>query len=253
MYSSLKKSIIEVMGLGKFSSFSEKTQFYSRNKKGVLRQLMNSQRQRSKRLGWTAPDYNTQYLQDRFLHDPTFNRLYEAWVGNGYQRLDKPSLDRIDPGLPYTKSNIQMVSYRENKAKADAGEHGRTEVIMCGLDGTEICTFPSMTVAAKHVKGSVANIAKCCKRPDLSAKGYRWKYGFKRMFERSREYVIDERPEDDLAALRRRVLSYWSSRPHLTSTQVAAVFGIDSTKRILQWRYRHRERSNSKIVVLQEE
>ncbi len=211
---------------------------FRRSKKGVLCHLLNRQKIRSQLKGWEMPDYDLGWMYDRFLFDPTFNRLYQAWVDSGYDRWFIPSIDRIDPTLPYTKSNIQMISYRDNARKADAGERARTEVIMCDLDGTEIRIFRSMSEASAATGASPGNIGSCCRDQRYTAKGYRWKYGERHKYGRSVSYSSNPLVEDPLIARRRAAIEFWRDHPSLSAPEVCRKLDIENPKTLYQWRSR---------------
>lgn len=46
-----------------------------------------------------------------------FLAIYFDWAGNGFQRWDSPSIDRINPDLGYVAGNIQWLSYQDNCRK----------------------------------------------------------------------------------------------------------------------------------------
>lgn len=47
----------------------------------------------------------------------TFIAIYFDWAGNGFNRWDSPSIDRINSDLGYVAGNIQWLSYSENCKK----------------------------------------------------------------------------------------------------------------------------------------
>lgn len=46
-----------------------------------------------------------------------FLAIYYDWAGNGFNRWDSPSIDRINSELGYVAGNIQWMSYSENCKK----------------------------------------------------------------------------------------------------------------------------------------
>lgn len=48
----------------------------------------------------------------------TFFELFKAWTEAGYPRKLTPSVDRINPDLGYTLSNIRWVTHSENSRNA---------------------------------------------------------------------------------------------------------------------------------------
>ena len=90
---------------------------YSHSRKGVIAVIYRKQFERSRLKGWPMPNYSKEWLRDNLLSGEKFEKLYVAWVNSGYNRMDKPSIDRINHDLPYTKDNIQLMTWRENREK----------------------------------------------------------------------------------------------------------------------------------------
>lgn len=53
----------------------------------------------------------------RFLQDPDYLRIHARWTASGFKKKETPSVDRIDPRVPYLLENIRIVSWPENHAK----------------------------------------------------------------------------------------------------------------------------------------
>lgn len=90
---------------------------YSHSRKGVITAIYRKQFERSRIKGWPMPNYSKEWLRDNFLSGEKFEMIYANWVKSGYNKMDKPSIDRIDYKLPYTKDNIQLMTWRENRNK----------------------------------------------------------------------------------------------------------------------------------------
>ena len=65
--------------------------------------------------GWdtSTPD---QFLA-RFLRDPDYLRIHARWTASGFKKSESPSVDRIDPRVPYRLENIRIVPWPDNHAK----------------------------------------------------------------------------------------------------------------------------------------
>jgi hypothetical protein len=207
---------------------------WRRTKRGVLSTIYHSELRRSTLEGWPKPDYDLAYLLERFLDDPAFNALYDAWVAAGHPKMLKPSLDRINASLPYLRTNIQIMTFEDNLRKAVSMEYARTEVVMCDRDGKELRQFSSMTEAADYVGGTVSKIARACRDQNYTHCGYRWKYGERRKY-KSRTYRV--KPKDSGKQFRDDVVDYWHSNPSLSANQVAEKFGVEHPLAIYNWKY----------------
>jgi len=154
------------------------TKKYRKTPKGVLTNLYNKQKERSKKRGFPMPDYSLKWLHETFLQDKLFLLLFRRWADRGYRYYDKPSIDRIDSKKPYRKDNIQILTWEENRKKGDNENKSiTTEVVMCNMDGKEIKTFPSIKSAVLETGVIQSGISMCCCGKRKHSGGYTWKYG----------------------------------------------------------------------------
>lgn len=208
-----------------------------RSKNGVLSHLYYEQSRRSKRMQWPPPNYNRHYILTRFLDDPLFDNLYASWVESGFQKMLRPSLDRIDASKPYMQTNIQMMTLGDNLRKAALYEHARTEVAMCELDGREIKRFNSMTEAAKAIGGQVSEISVCCRNQNRAHKGYRWQYCGRLRYINPDRHIVIPYNSDNPKKFHDEVVDYWHKNPTLNVNQVAEQLGVTRPELIYDWRY----------------
>lgn len=155
---------------------------YRKTKRGVLTNIYQHQKERSKKWGFPPPSYTLEELHDAFLDCVAFDATFNAWRDNGYQFYDKPSLDRIDPLKPYLLRNLQVLTWRENRRKGDREKilTRSTEVVMCDMNGVELRSFGSTKEAASVSSCNQGLITMCCQGKRNHTGGYRWKYGTKR-------------------------------------------------------------------------
>jgi hypothetical protein len=92
----------------------EKTKRHIETPRGLLGRLYHSQCQTSAFRGHAPPAYTREELVARYINDPEYMRLYQAWVEGGKQKLMKPSLDRLDESRGYSFDNIRLVTWGEN-------------------------------------------------------------------------------------------------------------------------------------------
>lgn len=104
----------------------EKVTLYGRTREGLANRLYGQQVSSSKRrllprgIGNGKPTYNKAEFREWLFSRENFEELYQNWVDNNYNSEYRPSGDRIDEGLPYTLSNLKLVTWKENVGSAIA-------------------------------------------------------------------------------------------------------------------------------------
>ena len=91
-------------------------------KRGTISRSLSGQRAISKRRGHSEPTYSFEELCEWAMSKPKFHILYDNWKRLDFQTNYRPSFDRKDDSIGYTMSNIQLMTWGENKAKADADQ-----------------------------------------------------------------------------------------------------------------------------------
>lgn len=119
-----------------------------------------------------------------------FMQLFKNWQNNNYEADSVPSIDRIDCLQPYAFSNMQIITWKENKEKYNELERPKYNLKICeqmvkqtrkavkqiNRDGTIKNYFISISEAARQTKIDSSTICECCQGKRKSAKGYRWCY-----------------------------------------------------------------------------
>ena len=159
----------------KFRSPVEK---YKRSPKGILTVLYSKMKERTKQKGLPEIDFTLKELHQRYLNDKHYLDLCEKWMESGFDKYFKPSIDRINPDGGYTKDNIQMVTWGENRRKGDKenAERITTAVVMYTMEGKKIKEFESIKDAVKETGISQGLITMCCQGKRNHTNGYRFKY-----------------------------------------------------------------------------
>lgn len=159
-------------------SASLATQRYRKTPKGVLTNMYHKQVERSKKRGKPLSGYSLDEFHQIFLHNPVFLGLYEQWINNGCQYYDKPSIDRKNPDGWYTKDNIQVMSWRENRVKGDKenSERRTTAVVMRDLQGDTLREFESVKNAVEATGICLGLIVACCQGKRNHTRGLRFSY-----------------------------------------------------------------------------
>ena len=63
------------------------------------------------------PDYDALWFTAWLMSRDNFKDIYTKWIESNMESSLKPSVDRINPLKPYTKDNIQLMTWGENNKK----------------------------------------------------------------------------------------------------------------------------------------
>lgn len=88
----------------------------SRPKKLASR-IYNQQKRSSIRRRHPLPDYDRKWLTAWLTSRDNFKDIHTKWIESGMESSLRPSVDRINPLKPYTKDNIQLMTWGENNKK----------------------------------------------------------------------------------------------------------------------------------------
>lgn len=151
---------------------------YRKTKEGLITGIYNSQRRSSKRRGYANPSYSRGEFISWCLEQELFHHLYELWVSSDYDMMEIPSVDRLDDYKPYSFDNIQLMTWRENKAKGHLDEVvGRNKkkskaVNQYDLNGNLIAVYHSTHNASRITGVHQAGISGVC-NGKVVKKGYK--------------------------------------------------------------------------------
>lgn len=148
---------------------------------GMYQDMYYGQISSSKHRKHPLPNYTLDELKIWVDLQPNSKELITAWVDSGYDKLLKPSCDRLNDYLPYTLDNLRLVTWEVNckKSYSDKAQGINTKackaVDQYSLDDKYIRSFYSLNEAAEHSKSKASNIQRCC----INMKGYKTAGGFK--------------------------------------------------------------------------
>lgn len=139
--------------------FSNKTdESYDKTEKGVIRVIYKTQIANSKRRKMDLPNYTKEELKE-WLYNNNFKKLYDNWVLSNFNKMMKPSIDRLDDYKPYTFENIRLVTWQDNKNHQindvlnGTGKSGKIckSVIQIDYNGNILAEYHSFSFARKMV------------------------------------------------------------------------------------------------------
>ena len=159
-----------------------RSHLYFRTKDGLVSKIYSNQKVNSKTRGHVPPCYSKQDLQDWLYSQKKFHHLFHIWEIGNFDRMLVPSVDRMDDYEPYSFSNIQLMTWRENEAKGNIDRvEGRNNKknktdLQYSKDGDFITAHHSTCGASRQSNISQKNISACCTGKRKSAGGFYWEY-----------------------------------------------------------------------------
>ena len=157
---------------------------YNRTIKGQIHYLYNSQKGSSRKRNMVMPSYSKQEFTLWLYSQPLYFELFDKWRLSDYNRMEAPSVDRLDDSKPYTFSNIQLMSFRENNSKSHKDRKSgklltsqNRAVSQFTKDFIYIRDFSSIAIAGREVgSSSHGKITDVCKKKRKTAYGFYWEY-----------------------------------------------------------------------------
>lgn len=125
----------------------------------VCKKIYHTQCLNSAKRNHPLPAYTLSELTDWVLAQAKFHALYAAWQQASYPKDLAPSIDRLDDQQPYSLTNIQVMSWEENRAKAAQSKANNEllvnhrAVIAYNKDGSVHKTYQSMAEAMREFGG----------------------------------------------------------------------------------------------------
>lgn len=159
-----------------------RTKKYLKTIPGLITHIYKDQRSNSKKRNMDLPNYSKTEFKNWILKQPNFDALFKSWVGSGYEKGLKPSVDRIDDYKPYTMSNIRLITWKENNskyykdAKAGVNKKALKAVISYNKNNEETTEYYSAAEAARQTGLIRGSITQCCRGKLKTTGGFNWEY-----------------------------------------------------------------------------
>lgn len=153
-------------------------QRFRKTPKGVLTNIYNDQKTRCRLNGWDEPEYTLKEFHDIFLKNKKFIKLFGVWSRGGHEYYDKPSIDRKDCTKGYLKSNVQVLTWRENRKKGEVEKEilcGKS-VIKFSMKGRKIEEYKSIKEAVRKTNCNQSLISLCCSGKRNHTGGFKWAF-----------------------------------------------------------------------------
>jgi len=151
---------------------------YNRTKVGLLKRIYRDQVRPPRR---KRPKYTKRAFVEDVLAIPLFHTLHASWIAGEYTSELAPSLTKIDNSLPYTKDNIQVMTWKEHKAKKyrdrlEGNDNQCRSVAQLTLECSYIREFKSIASAAREIGCLSSGIHNVCTDRSNSIGGYKWAF-----------------------------------------------------------------------------
>ncbi|MCB4211179.1 hypothetical protein IAR49_10240 [Lactiplantibacillus plantarum] len=101
----------------KFRAWENPTEKFRHTEKGVITNLYQKLNKRNNNNGFGDVQFNLKDFYDWSMKDENFHRLFKIWRFDNYNKISKPSVDRINPLIGYEFYNMQWLSWNENYYK----------------------------------------------------------------------------------------------------------------------------------------
>ena len=85
--------------------------------RNIASKIYNTQKRSSILRGHPLPDYDVRWLTAWLISRDNFKDMHTKWIESDMKSDLRPSIDRINPLKPYTKDNIQLMTWGENNKK----------------------------------------------------------------------------------------------------------------------------------------
>ncbi len=93
------------------------TEEYHKTKNGLVTKIYSRQKDSSRSRGQKQPSYTLDELRDFIFSTNNFHILYDNWKNSGYKKDLIPSIDRIEENQGYIISNLELVTWVENRER----------------------------------------------------------------------------------------------------------------------------------------
>ena len=156
----------------------ERTAF-NHSKKGLISIMYTTQLRSSKKRNMPAPTYSRVEFHEWLHSQKKFHKLYDNWQRLDFQKDYVPSVDRKNNSIGYTMSNIQLITWLENKTNGELSNSNgdfsnSVSVTQLSLGGDFIATYTTMSKATKESGVGHKEIRKVISGEHSQAGGFLW-------------------------------------------------------------------------------
>jgi hypothetical protein len=147
----------------------ENTRRWRKTKRGLVTNLYHKLKARRE------VEFSLEWLHS-FSNCRKFDRLFEEWEKSGYRKEFKPTIDRVNCKIDYTKSNVHWLSWAENRFKQTMERRCRKGRVIQFHGDKRVKVYRSQREAVISTGISQGNMSYCLNGKRETAGGYSWKY-----------------------------------------------------------------------------
>lgn len=149
----------------------ENTARFRKTKRGLVTNLFSKIKTRN------TVDFDLSWLHE-FSQCKKFDRIFNEWVKSKYNKQFKPSLDRINNKIGYTKTNVQWLTWAENRFKQSMERRHRSPMVAQKMGDKIIKIYKSQLDAVRKTGLSQGNLSMALTGKRKLCGGYSWEYVF---------------------------------------------------------------------------
>lgn len=146
---------------------NKRRKLLNRTKHGLINQMYTCSVRRSRHRAHNPPSYSREDLRIWVLNHINFDQLYNDWVKSEFNKMQTPSIDRLDEFKGYSFDNIRLVTWQDNvnaAAKNMIYDMGVREkcckaVVKLTLSGDFVQEYFSVTEASRKNNVRQASIS----------------------------------------------------------------------------------------------
>ncbi len=162
----------------------ECTMNFRHSKEGLTSMIYGDQCSSAKHRGYNSPTYSSKELREWLFSQKKFHLIYDNWKRLDFQKDYRPSVDRKDDYISYTISNIQLMTWKQNREKGNLDrKEGRNNksnksVLQFTKDGNFVKEYYSAKEASRQTEIMPQTITHCCNKDKhrKTAGGYVWEW-----------------------------------------------------------------------------
>ena len=152
----------------------EYRQKHRRTFDGYITLVYGHQKQNSKERCHAAPNYSKDELKIWIQEQPSFKDLWNSWKDSNYDKMLRPSVDRIEDSEPYSIENIELKTWKENDSKERSIK--KKKVNKLTIDGLLLCQYESIAKAGEENNMHSTGIGSVCNNRQETAGGFKWEF-----------------------------------------------------------------------------